>query len=116
MGGRSSKEKRYSSTIRPHQLRLRTAAPAHFANHQANREGEPEIGVASYALSPRDSGAPDRPALSHPAGELVHVEIVASGADLAASDLEGSHDRRMNEAMVLAMASLPVTGASGILW
>src|SRR4029453_11876954 len=40
--------------------------------------------------------APDRrPALSHPAGELVHVEIVAPGADLAGSDLEGPHDRQL---------------------
>src|SRR6266699_3511858 len=33
-------------------------------------------------------------ALSHPAGELVHVEIVAPGADLAVTDLEGPHDRQ----------------------
>src|SRR6185312_11761953 len=32
---------------------------------------------------------------SHPAGELVHVEIVAPGADLAVTDLEGSHDRQL---------------------
>src|SRR6267154_2718222 len=36
-----------------------------------------------------------RPALSHPAGELVHVEIVAPGADLAVTDLEGPHDRQL---------------------
>src|SRR6266699_3128323 len=34
-------------------------------------------------------------ALSHPAGELVHVEIVAPGADLAVTDLEGPHDRQL---------------------
>src|SRR6267142_2928636 len=31
------------------------------------------------------------PALAHPAGELVHVEIVAPGFDLAVPDLEGPH-------------------------
>src|SRR5690348_2876349 len=35
------------------------------------------------------------PALSHPAGELVRVEIVPPGADLAAADLEGAHDRQL---------------------
>src|SRR3984893_6059927 len=35
------------------------------------------------------------PALSHPAGELVHVEIVAPGVDLAVTDLEGPHDRQL---------------------
>src|SRR5690349_13499778 len=32
---------------------------------------------------------------SHPAGELVHVEIVPPGADLAVTDLEGSHDLQL---------------------
>src|ERR1700757_4093923 len=35
------------------------------------------------------------PASSHPAGELVHVEIVAPGLDLAVTDLEGPHDRQL---------------------
>src|SRR4029079_159583 len=35
------------------------------------------------------------PALSHPAGELVRVEIVPPGADLATADLEGAHDRQL---------------------
>src|SRR5256714_695548 len=34
-------------------------------------------------------------ALSHPAGELVRVEVVAPGLDLAVSDLEGPHDRQL---------------------
>src|SRR6266851_1107261 len=39
---------------------------------------------------------PDRcPASSHPAGKLVHVEIVAPGLDLAVTDLEGPHDRQL---------------------
>jgi hypothetical protein len=33
--------------------------------------------------------------LSHPARELVHVEIVSPGVDLAAVDLEGAHDRQL---------------------
>lgn len=32
------------------------------------------------------------PALSHLAGELVHVEIVSPGVDLAVADFEGPHD------------------------
>jgi hypothetical protein len=35
------------------------------------------------------------PALSHPAGELVHVEIVPPCSDLAVADLEGPHDRQL---------------------
>src|SRR4029077_13126391 len=35
------------------------------------------------------------PGLSHPAGELVRVEIVPPGADFAAADLEGAHDRQL---------------------
>src|ERR1700752_2001725 len=34
-------------------------------------------------------------ALSHPAGELVHIEIVAPSVDLAVTDLEGPHDRQL---------------------
>src|SRR5882672_3967466 len=34
-------------------------------------------------------------ALSHPAGELVHVEIVAPGFDLAVPDLEGPHNLQL---------------------
>src|SRR4029077_5559899 len=44
-----------------------------------------------WSLAPPDR----RPALSHPAAELVHVEIVAPGADLAVTDLEGPHDRQL---------------------
>ncbi|HLK79256.1 MAG TPA: hypothetical protein VKU77_37130 [Streptosporangiaceae bacterium] len=42
-------------------------------------------------------------ALSHPARELVHVEIVPPGVDLAVADLEGAHDRQL-------------TGSCGMLW
>src|SRR5882757_10935924 len=35
------------------------------------------------------------PALSHPAGELVYVEVVPPGVDLAVADLEGPHDRQL---------------------
>jgi pimeloyl-ACP methyl ester carboxylesterase len=41
----------------------------------------------------RMGGTPE--ALSHPARELVHVEIVPPGADLAAADLKGAHDRQL---------------------
>src|SRR6266851_7445564 len=34
-------------------------------------------------------------ALSHPARELVHVEIVPPGVDLAAADLENAHNRQL---------------------
>src|SRR2546425_3936928 len=47
--------------------------------------------VADRALALREAR---RPALSHPAGELVHVEIVTPGADLAFTDLECPHDRQ----------------------
>src|SRR5258708_4605067 len=33
--------------------------------------------------------------LAHPARELVHVEIVPPGVDLATADLEGAHDRQL---------------------
>src|SRR6476660_5519780 len=44
-----------------------------------------------------DGDALPRPGqyLSHPAGELVLVEIVAPGVDLAVTDLEGSHDLQL---------------------
>src|SRR5246500_3595347 len=35
------------------------------------------------------------PSSSHPAGELVHVEIVPPGADSAVADLEGPHDLQL---------------------
>ena len=34
-------------------------------------------------------------ALAHPAGELIHVEIVAPGLDLSVGDLEGPHNRQL---------------------
>src|SRR5258708_12790556 len=45
---------------------------------------------STTALPPRAG-----PALSHPARELAHVEIVPPGVDLAAADLEGAHDRQL---------------------
>src|SRR5213592_2500625 len=42
------------------------------------------------ALPPRAG-----PALSHPARELLHVEMVPPGVDLAAADLDGAHDRQL---------------------
>jgi len=36
-----------------------------------------------------------RNALSHPAGELAHVELVAPCVDLAVTDFEGPHDRQL---------------------
>src|SRR5436853_6162470 len=42
---------------------------------------------AKFATQRRGRGA-----LSDPAGEVVHVEIVAAGADLAVTDLDGPHD------------------------
>src|SRR5258707_6231097 len=45
---------------------------------------------STTALPPRAG-----PALSHPARELVHVEIVPPCVDLAAADLEGAHDRQL---------------------
>src|SRR4029077_4531124 len=44
-----------------------------------------------WSLAPPDR----RPALSHPACELVHVEIVPPGADLAVTHLEGPHDLQL---------------------
>jgi hypothetical protein len=46
------------------------------------------------ATGPR-ARVPRSPASSHLAGELVHVEIVPPGVDLAVADLEGSHDRQL---------------------
>src|SRR5438132_10020968 len=45
---------------------------------------------AKFATQRRGRGA-----LSHPAGELVRVEVVAPGLDLAVTDLEGPHDRQL---------------------
>src|SRR5258708_8968404 len=45
---------------------------------------------STTALPPRAG-----PALSHPARELAHIEIVPPGVDLAAADLEGAHDRQL---------------------
>src|SRR6266566_5137952 len=47
--------------------------------------------AADRALALREARSP---ALSHPACELVHVEIVTPGADLAFTDLECPHDRQ----------------------
>src|SRR6266571_4119075 len=47
--------------------------------------------AADRALALREARSP---ALSHPACELVHVEIVTPGADLAFIDLECPHDRQ----------------------
>src|SRR6266704_2012653 len=51
----------------------------------------PYLRARGSSPPPLDRG----PALSHPAGELVHVEIVPPGADLAVPDLEGPHDLQL---------------------
>src|SRR5260221_1647692 len=53
--------------------------------------------VSRFGSRASATGCPPRagPALSHPARELVHIEIVPPGVDLAAADLEGAHDRQL---------------------
>src|SRR5258708_2486771 len=66
--------------------------PAEPVSH---RTGTSPTGTDSPSALNYGASSASGPALFHPARELVHVEIVPPGVDLAAADLEGAHDRQL---------------------
>src|SRR5260370_18759491 len=72
----------------------------------AERPGRSSRTLASRNPLVPTVNASERSSLPHPAGELVHVEIVAPGLYLAVTDLEGPHNRQL-ERLVRALAAVP---------